>query len=311
MALHPASMTFHAFFGPTPPSISIQGSTPFALHMAFSSLILSTWDSMKLWPPKPGFTDMISTRSTSSMTYSSTERGVPGFSTTPAMQPSCLIWFKVRWRWIVEAASACTEMMSAPAFAKSSTRVSGSTIMRWQSITASGSFFLSASTTRGPMVILGTKRPSMTSTCTQSAPALITSATSSPSLEKSADRMEGEIFTDLASLRNFSTRGFVARNATARAGAGAPRRAAVPRRRVTAAPKAAAPTSAAPAANTPSDVLRGAAAVATTTASPCGEATATGEARRCCGGLWTKAVAQPKVTGRRKAFGDMAGTRGA
>lgn len=36
------------------------------------------------------------------------------------------------------SASQCTEMMSAPALAKSSTRCSGSTIIRWQSSTASG-----------------------------------------------------------------------------------------------------------------------------------------------------------------------------
>ena len=39
-------------------------------------------------------------------------------------------------------ASQCTEMMSAPALAKSSTRCSGSTIIKWQSSTASGWAFL-------------------------------------------------------------------------------------------------------------------------------------------------------------------------
>mmetsp|Transcript_9758 Transcript_9758/g.26345 ORF Transcript_9758/g.26345 Transcript_9758/m.26345 type:complete len:222 (-) Transcript_9758:104-769(-) len=220
MALQPASTTFHAFAGPTPPSISIQGSTPFASHMAFNSLIFCTWDSMKLWPPKPGFTDMMRMRSTSSSTYSIAERGVPGLRTTPAAQPACLIWLIVRCKWIVEAASQCTEMMSAPALAKSSTRCSGSTIMRWQSSTASGSFLRRASTTRGPMVMLGTKRPSMTSTCTQSAPAFSTSSTSCPSLEKSADKIDGEIFTDFFSVRSFSTRGLAARHATARGARG-------------------------------------------------------------------------------------------
>mmetsp|Transcript_28537 Transcript_28537/g.76243 ORF Transcript_28537/g.76243 Transcript_28537/m.76243 type:complete len:259 (-) Transcript_28537:185-961(-) len=220
MALQPASITFQAFFGPTPPSISIQGSTPLALHISLSSLIFRTCDSIKLWPPKPGFTDMIRTRSTSSSTYSIAVRGVPGFRTMPAKQPACLIWLMVRCKWVVEAASTCTAMMSAPALAKSSTRCSGSAIMRWQSSTASGSFFRRAATTSGPMVMFGTNLPSMTSTCTQSAPALSTFSTSSPSLEKSADKIEGEILMDFASVLSFSTRGLVVRSATAR-GAGA------------------------------------------------------------------------------------------
>mmetsp|Transcript_9760 Transcript_9760/g.26355 ORF Transcript_9760/g.26355 Transcript_9760/m.26355 type:complete len:286 (-) Transcript_9760:127-984(-) len=240
MALQPASTTFHAFAGPTPPSISIQGSTPFASHMAFNSLIFCTWDSMKLWPPKPGFTDMMRMRSTSSSTYSIAERGVPGLRTTPAAQPACLIWLIVRCKWIVEAASQCTEMMSAPALAKSSTRCSGSTIIKWQSSSASGSFLRSASTTKGPMVMLGTNRPSMTSTCTQSAPALRTSSTSWPNFEKSADKMDGEIFTVFGPVRRASTRGFAARRATACAAV--PRGCAAVRRRRKAAAAVAAPT---------------------------------------------------------------------
>mmetsp|Transcript_68526 Transcript_68526/g.196557 ORF Transcript_68526/g.196557 Transcript_68526/m.196557 type:complete len:262 (+) Transcript_68526:197-982(+) len=216
MALQPASITFQAFFGPTPPSISIQGSTPLALHIAFSSLIFCTCDSMKLWPPNPGFTDIIRTRSTSSSTYSMAERGVPGFRTTPAAQPNCLIWQMVRCKWVVEAASQWIAMMSAPALAKSSTRFSGFSIMRWQSSTASGSFLRRAATTSGPIVMFGTNLPSMTSTCTQSAPALRTLPTSSPSLEKSADKIEGETLTVFISVLNFSTRGFTARRATAR-----------------------------------------------------------------------------------------------
>src|SRR6185436_1743766 len=51
----------------------------------------------------------------------------------------------------------------------------------------------SAFTTSGPMVILGTKCPSMTSTWIQSAPAASTARTSSPSLAKSADRIDGAI----------------------------------------------------------------------------------------------------------------------
>ena len=51
----------------------------------------------------------------------------------------------------------------------------------------------SAFTTSGPMVMLGTKWPSMTSTWTQSAPAASRAATSSPRRAKSLARMDGQI----------------------------------------------------------------------------------------------------------------------
>jgi hypothetical protein len=46
-------------------------------------------------------------------------------------------------------------------------------------------------TTTGPIVRFGTKRPSITSTWIQSAPAASAARTSSPSREKSADRIDG------------------------------------------------------------------------------------------------------------------------
>ena len=49
----------------------------------------------------------------------------------------------------------------------------------------------SAFTTAGPIVRLGTKCPSITSMWIQSAPASSIARTSSPSLAKSADRIEG------------------------------------------------------------------------------------------------------------------------
>lgn len=105
--------------------------------------------------------------------------------------------------------SACTEMMSAPALAKSATRSSGSTIIcgaskkveagslgpaaarpgpgrprqlareartRWQSSTLSVTG-RSAATTSGPMVMFGTNRPSITSMWIHSAPATSTAFT--------------------------------------------------------------------------------------------------------------------------------------
>src|SRR5262245_49098708 len=48
-------------------------------------------------------------------------------------------------------------------------------------------------TTTGPMLRFGTKWPSITSTWMRSAPAAVTSRTSSPSREKSAESIEGAI----------------------------------------------------------------------------------------------------------------------
>mmetsp|Transcript_7007 Transcript_7007/g.20662 ORF Transcript_7007/g.20662 Transcript_7007/m.20662 type:complete len:201 (+) Transcript_7007:606-1208(+) len=181
-------------------------------------------------------------------------------------------------------------MMSAPALAKSSTRCSGSTIIRWQSRTASGCALRRASTTSGPMVMFGTKRPSITSTWTQSAPAFSTSPTSSPSFSNLAERMEGEIITDLGPFLSFSTRGFAARCCTATARCCEARPRAAPRR-LRAPTATAAPAIVAVAAKVLA--AEGAAAGAGSSATSC---TAAGTPRRpVCGA--TKAAAHPKVAG--------------
>src|SRR5277367_3508586 len=56
--------------------------------------------------------------------------------------------------------------------------------------------------TGGPKVMLGTKWPSITSRWIQSAPAATTARTSSPSLAKSADRIEGAMITGLDTRRS-------------------------------------------------------------------------------------------------------------
>ena len=70
----------------------------------------------------------------------------------------------------------------------------GLDIIKW---TSSGKLVLlrAASTTSGPMVMLGTKRPSITSTWIRSAPACSTSAICCPRHRKSAERIEGKIWT--------------------------------------------------------------------------------------------------------------------
>ena len=83
-------------------------------------------------------------------------------------------------------------MMSAPASAKASRKLSTGEIIRW---TSNGLALCgrSAFTTAGPIVRLGTKWPSITSIWIQSAPAASIARTSSPSRAKSADRIEGEM----------------------------------------------------------------------------------------------------------------------
>src|ERR1700733_4500272 len=61
-----------------------------------------------------------------------------------------------------------------------------------------------ACSTTGPMVMLGTNRPSITSTWIQSAPAVSTELISSPNRAKSADRIEGAIMIDGVRLRGLT-----------------------------------------------------------------------------------------------------------
>src|SRR5271165_5638051 len=69
---------------------------------------------------------------------------------------------------------------------------SGFSIMRWQSSVTSTAFRKDA-TTGGPMVMLGTKCPSITSTWRTVAPPCIAALASSARRAKSADKMEGAI----------------------------------------------------------------------------------------------------------------------
>src|SRR6516165_1308828 len=61
--------------------------------------------------------------------------------------------------------------------------------------------------TTGPSVMLGTKRPSMTSTWIQSAPAASTARTSSPSRVKSADSTDGATSIEAAIVLALPRRG--------------------------------------------------------------------------------------------------------
>ena len=74
-----------------PPSICNRIDFPDRSIISRASLSFERLVSMNCCPPKPGFTDMINTRSTSSRTSSSTVSGVDGLKTMPAFEPPVFI----------------------------------------------------------------------------------------------------------------------------------------------------------------------------------------------------------------------------
>src|SRR4051812_7705269 len=148
-------------------------------------------DAMNGWPPHPGFTVITRIRSAYAATPDAAAGGVPGFSATPARQPAS--WMAPIVRCACGSASRWKVMQSAPAFANSTTWRAGLAIIRCTSSTAPASWARSAiePATSGPIVIGGTKLPSMTSTWITRAPAARTSLTCSPRRAKSADRIDG------------------------------------------------------------------------------------------------------------------------
>ncbi len=170
-----------------PPSTSIRA----APTSSASRATFSTEPSMNDWPPQPGLTVMqraMSARPRSSVRAST---GVPGLIAIPARQPSSRIAARVRLACGV--ASSWKVIESAPAAAKASIWRSGASIIRWTSSAPPAECTRSAidAATSGPIVIGGTKCPSITSTWITRAPAAITSSTCAPSWAKSAERIEG------------------------------------------------------------------------------------------------------------------------
>ncbi|MNR29723.1 hypothetical protein D3C85_1471290 [compost metagenome] len=108
---------------------------------------------MKLWPPKPGLTDISRITSSLSITWSRCDSEVAGFSTRPALQPASLIRPRVRSMWC--DASGWKVMMSAPALAKLAASASTGVTIRCTSIGAVVCGRI-ASHTSGPMVRFGT-----------------------------------------------------------------------------------------------------------------------------------------------------------
>src|SRR5690606_11895320 len=87
----------------TPPSTSSRMGFPLCCVQrsmrARASRSLASVPGMKLWPPKPGFTDIRSTTSSRSMTWSMASRELAGLNTRPAWQPWSRISDRVRCTW--------------------------------------------------------------------------------------------------------------------------------------------------------------------------------------------------------------------
>src|SRR5213593_1071192 len=148
----------------TPPSM--ETSTPRAPSIVRMYRIFGYTAGTNVWPPKPGFTDITRTRSRSSLTHSIVSGGVAGFRAAPAftgvprLAVSSRIEPSVRCR--CGHASTCTVSMSAPRAANSARYFSGSTIIRCRSSGRRVRLRI-ASRIGKPSVMLGTKRPSITS----------------------------------------------------------------------------------------------------------------------------------------------------
>ena len=80
--------------------------------------MVSSWEAMNFWPPKPGLTVITQTRSTRSRSGRAASAGVPGLRARPALAPAARIAWRVRW--VCGPASAWMVRMSAPAAAKAS-----------------------------------------------------------------------------------------------------------------------------------------------------------------------------------------------
>ena len=151
--------------------------------------IFGTTPSMNRWPPKPGLTVISSTMSRSPSTRRARRAAwrVQRHAGLLAEARDLLHRaVQVRQRLDVHADEVGARAREVLEVAL------GLAIMRW---TSRGSLRGPAhgATTSGPMVMFGTKWPSMTSTWTQSAPRPRSARTSSPRRAKSAERIEGAI----------------------------------------------------------------------------------------------------------------------
>ena len=167
---------------------------PWALpaSSARSRAIFSGERAMNGCPPQPGLTVMQSARSIVPATRLSTATGVPGLIATPTHAPRLADQVGgvagVRRGLGVEGDRVAPPRARTPPPGARDARSSGA---RRASPPPPATCSRSAETTSGPIVIGGTKWPSITSTWITRAPAASTSPTCSRSRPKSAERIEG------------------------------------------------------------------------------------------------------------------------
>ncbi len=130
--------------------------------------------SRKAWPPKPGLTPITSTISTRSITHAIASTGVAGFSTTPGLLAQ-------RPRSAAASGADAARPRGAPGCGRRRPRRRprgrGRPARSSGARRRAGACACAAPrSTGGPKVMLGTKCPSMTSRCSQSAPAASTAA---------------------------------------------------------------------------------------------------------------------------------------
>ena len=129
--------------------------------------ILGSTRSRNFWPPKPGSTVISSSMSSSGSRSAYGSTAVAGRSAIPARTPAARSVRASRTGACV--ASTWKVTLRAPGSAYAGAQRSASSIIRCTS-SGSAETVASRSTTGSPIVRLGTKWLSMTSTCTQSAP---------------------------------------------------------------------------------------------------------------------------------------------
>src|SRR5436305_4325587 len=109
----PADTTRAMLSRSMPPSISISIWTPLISIIRLRRRALSSAWGRNAWPPKPGLTDITSTKSSRGRTSTNSSTGVAGLIATPASAPPLRMRSSSRSRW--GAASQWTITRDAPA----------------------------------------------------------------------------------------------------------------------------------------------------------------------------------------------------
>src|SRR5436305_2463718 len=109
----PADTTRAMLSRSMPPSISILTGSPLISIIRLRRRALSSARGRNAWPPKPGLTDITSTKSSRGRTSTNSSTGVAGLIATPASAPPLRMRSSSRSRW--GAASQWTITRDAPA----------------------------------------------------------------------------------------------------------------------------------------------------------------------------------------------------